>query len=254
MKANIKLPILSLDRLSFTFQVNKLSNKRVVGQHIKTLMERTNNTTGTWKNVKHVKFLGDKVKVKVKVKGRYKYHQNYQIEFESKGSAQVIFVSIFPIDGKNNFLRVELNPSHYDQTEYEMLRQLFVFLFGKRFTDRMYQESMVTKIDWALDLFDQEMYFLMTYPRVTTSSMRYESGKLLEQTVGYSRSRIGVKAYDKREERLQNGERLDKNTQWTRIEVRQRDLGIPIADLGKLPNPFKKLTIYPWNLPESVRQ
>ncbi len=245
MKITRNLPALSLDRISFTFQVNKQNNKQVMSSRIKLLMERANNSKRHWENVRRVKFLGENKK------RSYKYHQNYMVELNSGWSYQAIFVSIYPLDGRNNFLRVEFNPSHYNAKGQMNLQKLFVYLFGNDFTNRMYEECVVTKVDLAVDL-PREIDFVMSYPRISTSSMRYLSGKLLEQTLGHARGRTSIKAYNKLEERLQRGGKVNKSVPWTRIELRLRDLRCSIAELDSLTAPFDRLVFYPWELPEHM--
>ncbi len=247
MKTTRNLPALSLDRISFTFQVNKQNNKKVVSNRIKTLMERANNSKSSCLNVRRVKFLGENKK------GSYKYHQNYMVELNSGWSYQAIFVSIYPLEGSNNFLRVELNPSHYNAKGQKNLQQLFDYLFGTDFTNRMYEECVVTKVDLAVDL-PREIDFVMSYPRINTSSMRYLNGKLLEQTLGGARGRTSIKAYNKLEERLQRGAKVNKAVPWTRIELRLRDQRCSISELDSLTTPFEKLKFYPWDMPEYMGQ
>lgn len=246
MKTIPNLPALSLDRLSFTFQVNKQNNKKVMSDRIKSLMERANHPKGDWKNVRRMRYLGENKK------GSYKYHQNYMIELNTGWSYQAVYVSIYPLEGSSNFLRVEFNPSHYTSKEQKKLRHLFVYLFGNQFTNRMYEDCVVTKVDLAVDLFDQEIDFIMSYPRMRTSTMRYDNGHLLEQTLGHGRGRTSVKAYNKLVERLQNGAKVNKDVPWTRIEVRLRDLRCSIAELESQTAPFEKLKFYPWELPDCL--
>ncbi len=244
MKFRKKAPSLLLDRLSFTFPIDNDHHRGIIKERVRHLTERANASTSAWKGVKHVKFLGEKAK------GKYKYHQNYQITLESTDSSQVVYVSFRPLIDTHNFLRIEFNPSHYRQDEQEKLWRLFIYLFGRSNVNSFYHGCSVTKIDVAIDMLDQEIDFIMSYPNIRTSSMRYSNNVLVEQVLGHSKGRTSIKAYNKLEERRNRGFNLSRKKPWTRIEMRLRDLRCSIQDLEFLANPLGRLKFFAWDLPD----
>ena len=177
------------------------------------------------------------------------YHNTFQFTVSPKmGGPFVLKVSHSPIDahlenGKRRSLRVEFNPSAVGAERMWILRKILCRLLGKRVVARLFTDSVVTRLDLALDFegVDEALYLFKTNAR--TSSI-YHGEHSETQYLGGKRSRVRFRWYDKACESAARG-RDSGDTTWFRLEADLRDLRCSPARLAEqLSNPFAHVLFF----------
>ena len=127
----------------------------------------------------------------------------------------------------------------------QSLRSLLCKLLGEGVVGRLASESVVTRVDLAVDFkgMSEELYLYKT----NAQTSRFVHGEhSVTQYVGGRRSRVKIRYYDKAEETRARGGVSDERS-WYRLEAQLKDLRCaPAALEGKLrlKNPFARLCFY----------
>jgi hypothetical protein len=176
--------------------------------------------------------------------GRYK--NNYQFTICNQ---KTIEISIYPINKKHNFFRLEYNPTNLKKVGRKEMRTLLKMLIGLEEAKKIFFKATITRLDLTLDLFDMEPNLYIYKPRIKQSQIfrdgPYEKlNNITSQVIGSDKSNIRITMYNKN---LEQGNSSNlKNHQ--RIEIRLRNLKTSMANMKylgeKLLSYFEKLEFY----------
>lgn len=176
--------------------------------------------------------------------GRYK--NNYQFTICNK---KTIEISIYPINTKHNFFRLEYNPTNLKKIGRKNMRTLLKMLIGLEKAKKIFFNATITRLDLTLDLFDMEPNLYIYKPRIKQSQIFRDGSckklnNITSQIIGSDKSNIRITMYNKN---LEQGKSSNLNNH-QRIEIRLRNLQTSMADIKylgeKLLINFKELEFY----------
>jgi len=176
--------------------------------------------------------------------GRYK--NNYQFTIY-KGNT--IEVSLYPINTKHNFLRIEYNPNKLGRNGRIKLRKFLIKLLGFDKVKEIYFEARITRLDLTLDVYGLKSDYYIQKPKVQKSAIYSNAdGSISSQILGSDNSPCRITMYDKVVEQATKGKKAkSSSTNYQRVEVRLRDLDYTMAELGlnkDLLDKIKKVDFY----------
>ena len=203
-----------------------------------------------WKIIDQIKSYRDERVTKQYMANHCKsnYHNTWRFTVNPKeGKPFTVKLSYSPIDaqskhGKRKFLRIEFNPRAVGGDRMWIFRKVLSRLLGKDILQQLWEEAIVTRVDFALDFkgIEEELYLYKTTAR---SSSIYHGKDAQTHYVGSKRSRSLVRWYDKGRESASPDQPAEQR--WQRLEAETRDLRCsPSALRATLKNPFSHLRCY----------
>ncbi|MCX7102036.1 MAG: hypothetical protein NTX38_11255 [Methylobacter sp.] len=175
-----------------------------------------------------------------------RYNNNYQFDMtEDKDESKSIFLSLYPKNKNNNFLRVEYSPYNLRKDGRKELRLFLINLITVDLVKLIYFNARVTRLDLTLDVFDMEpnIYIHKNIVKCSEIIRDEETDRLATQIIGSDASDCRVTMYDKSLE--QGHETSEGGGNHQRIEIRLRNLSNTMDQLSdELLVEFEKLNFF----------
>jgi hypothetical protein len=207
-------PQLIFDKLSFTLPLSKLKRNQV-------LARLTNQGFCSKYAIENRK---------PRSKGN-RYRNNYSFPIDDQNSMDV---SVYPINTKHNFLRVEFNPDKLGRNGLIKARKLLVKLLGIDITQTIYFKAAITRIDLTVNLLGLQDEYIVFKTKTNVSAMKrsLEGTQIDSQIAGSSRSNVRVTFYNKNQEQQHKGKGVaNPRGNYHRLEIRLRDLRFTMSQL-----------------------
>lgn len=172
-----------------------------------------------------------------------RYNNNYQFDM-TDGDSKSIFLSLYPKNKNNNFLRVEYSPYNLKKDGRKELRLLLIKLITADLVKLIYFNARVTRLDLTLDVFNMEpnIYIHKNIVKCSEIIRVIETDRIATQIIGSDASDCRVTMYDKS---LEQGHETSKGNNHQRIEIRLRNLSSTMDQLSdELLVEFEKLNFF----------
>lgn len=169
-----------------------------------------------------------------------RYNNNYQFDIHD---GNTIFISLYPKNKNNNFLRVDYNPTKLQKDGRKELRRFLLKLIKVTLVKRIYFHARVTRLDLTLDVFNMEpnIYIHRNLIQCSEIIRDDETDRIASQILGSDESNCRVTMYDKSLEQGLSSEQGNHQ----RIEIRLRNLGSTMDQLtDELLVEFEKLNFF----------
>ena len=196
------------DKIAFTFPVK-------INHRLKVLGALSNEA------------LNKKFNVRTHKDGKGRYKNNYTIQPYGKSK---VFVSAYPKNKHDNFIRVEFNPAALSRMEKIGLRDYLIQVLGLKLVKSIYFDCRVTRLDLTVDIYQAYQDIYVYKPSAKHSDIyRDESGRMMSHIVGSDASDCRITLYNKTVEQGESDESYVGAG--TRLEVRLRNLDCSMANL-----------------------
>ncbi len=176
-----------------------------------------------------------------------RYNNNYQFDM-TDGDSKSIFLSLYPKNKNDNFLRVEYSPFNLKKDGRKELRLFLIKLITVDLVKLIYFNARVTRLDLTLDVFDMErdIYIHKNIVKCSEIIRDEETDRLATQIIGSDASDCRVTMYDKSlEQGHKSGEGEAEGGNHQRIEIRLRNLSNTMDQLSdELLVEFEKLNFF----------
>ena len=144
-------------------------------------------------------------------------------------------VSVYPVNTKHNFLRVEFNPK-LGRNGLIKARELLVNLLGIDITQTIYFKASITRIDLTVNLLglQDEYVVFKTKTNVWRSKDHpMTQHKSIHKSQVGPRSNVRVTFYNKNQEQQDKGKGVaNPRGNYHRLEIRLRDLRLTMSQLN----------------------
>ena len=209
-------PQLIFDKLSFTLPLSKLKKDKV-------LTRLTNPGFCSKYDIRSRK---------PRSKGS-RYHNNYSFPIDDQNSMDV---SVYPVNTKHNFLRVEFNPDKLGRNGLIKARKLLVKLLGIDITQTIYFKASITRIDLTVNLLGLQDEYVVFKTKTNVSAIKRspdDATQIDSQIAGSSRSNVRVTFYNKNQEQQDKGKGVaNPRGNYHRLEIRLRHLRLTMSQLN----------------------